>query len=193
MTVRALPMRRRATATAAACALALSLAACGDDDEGTTTAAAPPATTTATAGGGDFAPIKTYLLDHTTRLVAATDELSTLADEYYAKADAAGFDYAKLLKDDREAVATFVKDAQKAWQEANPAYEEAEGVVAGVPSLAQYDVDLDAGSSGETPEDAVSFDITIPGGETLKKPGNFFFLTETSLWGTEKDFLAKDV
>ena len=28
---------------------------------------------------------------------------------------------------------------------ANPAYEEMEGIVAGVPRLAQYDVDIDAG------------------------------------------------
>ena len=32
--------------------------------------------------------------------------------------------------------------------QANPAYEEMEGIVAGVPRLAQYDVDIDAGSDG---------------------------------------------
>ena len=35
-----------------------------------------------------------------------------------------------------------------------------EGIVAGVPRLAQYDVDIDAGSDASTPEDAVSFSLT---------------------------------
>ena len=37
-----------------------------------------------------------------------------------------------------------------------------EGIVAGVPRLAQYDVDIDAGSDASTPEDAVSFSLTTP-------------------------------
>ena len=65
-----------------------------------------------------------------------------------------------------------------------------EGVVAGVPRLAQYDVDIDAGSDASDPESAVSFSLETPSGETLKQPGNLFFLTETALYGTNKDLLA---
>ena len=66
-----------------------------------------------------------------------------------------------------------------------------EGIVAGVPRLAHYDVDIDAGSDASTPEDAVSFSLTTPQGETLKQPGNLFFLTETALYGTNPDLQAK--
>src|SRR5262245_45940904 len=66
-----------------------------------------------------------------------------------------------------------------------------EGIVAGVPRLAQYDVDIDAGSDASTPEDAVSFSLTTPAGKQLKQPGNLFFLTETALYGTNPDLQAK--
>lgn len=181
---------RTARAVVAVCLSAVLLAGCGGDDERSTSTAAQASTA---AAGGEFAPIKTYLVEHTERLAAATGRLAQLSDAYYAKAEAVGFDHAALLKEDRRAVADYVEAAQKAWQEANPAYEEAEGVVAGVPSLAQYDVDLDAGSDGKTPADAVSFDVELPDGTVLKKPGNFFFLSETALWGTERASAAKGV
>ena len=39
-----------------------------------------------------------------------------------------------------------------------------EGVVAGVPSLADYDVIIDAGSDASDPESAVPFDLEDAGG-----------------------------
>jgi hypothetical protein len=73
------------------------------------------------------------------------------------------------------------------------AYGEMEGIVAGVPRLAHYDVDIDAGSDASTPEDAVSFSLTTPDGKQLKQPGNLFFLTETALYGTNPDLAAKGI
>ena len=71
------------------------------------------------------------------------------------------------------------------WIEGNPYYERMEGVVAGTPSLAEYDVILDAGSSAaEDPESAVPFDLELSDGTTLAQPGNLFNLTEGALWGT---------
>ena len=37
------------------------------------------------------------------------------------------------------------------------------------------------------------FSITTPAGKTYEQPGNFFFLLETSLWGTEEQFAATGV
>jgi hypothetical protein len=82
---------------------------------------------------------------------------------------------------------------QATFREANPAYEEMEGVVAGVPSLADFDVIIDAGADKSDPENAVPFSIETPAGKTYEQPGNFFFLLETSLWGTEERFAAKGV
>ena len=60
-----------------------------------------------------------------------------------------------------------------------------EGIVAGTPSLATYDVIIDAGSSArEDPASAVPFDLELPDGRVLKQPGNLYNITEGSLWGT---------
>jgi hypothetical protein len=137
--------------------------------------------------------IKRYLLDHTAALQRSTGELARQGADYYALAERAGFDYGELLATRREDVARLIGDMQKTWQEANPQYEEAEGVVAGVPELAEYDVIIDAGADRSDPENAVPFDVELPDGKVLKQPGNFFFLTETSLFGTNEAFLARGV
>ena len=68
-----------------------------------------------------------------------------------------------------------------------------EGVVAGVPELADYDVIIDAGSDGSDPESAVPFSFKTEDGREFKQPGNFFALMETSAFGTEPKFVAKGV
>ena len=68
-----------------------------------------------------------------------------------------------------------------------------EGVVAGVPSLADYDVIIDAGADGSDPESAVPFTSRPKAGKKFKQPGNFFALVETSVFGTEPKFQAKGV
>ena len=106
-------------------------------------------------------------------------------------ANAADFDHAQMLRDNRAEVEEVLAESKVAYRRANPAYEEMEGIVAGVSSLADYDVIIDAGSSGEDPENAVPFDLKLPNGETMKQPGNFMFLTETALYGTNDALLAK--
>ena len=67
-----------------------------------------------------------------------------------------------------------------------------EGIVAGVPSLAEYDVIIDAGTSAaEDPESAVPFDLELADGRTLKQPGNLYGVMEGGLWGTIPEFAAK--
>ena len=81
--------------------------------------------------------------------------------------------------------------AKSLWTEGNPYYERVEGVVAGTPSLAVYDVILDAGSSAkEDPASAVPFDLKLPNGKVLRKPGNLFNLTEGMLWGTLPEYVG---
>ena len=63
----------------------------------------------------------------------------------------------------------------------------------GVPSLAEYDVIIDAGGDASDPENAVPFDVETPAGRTFKQPGNFNFLIETAAFGTEPKFQAKGV
>ena len=166
-------------------ALPALLAACGQ----AAPAAAPlPAPA---AGQPDLSGIKTYLIDQTAALSTASAGLKAAADSYYELAKAAGFDYAKLWAEQPEAAVAALEAARSAWVAASPAYEKMEGIVAGTPSLAQFDVDLDAGAAAaEDPAGAVSFDLSLPDGRVLPKPGNLFGIAERALWGTEPAFAA---
>jgi len=162
-------------------------AGCGGSDGDEETAA------TASAGAARLEPVKTYLTEHTEELVRQTKKIRADADEYHELAESVDFDYERLLDEHGKEVERILDQSKQAFVAANPAYEQVEGIVAGVPRLAQYDVDIDAGSDASTPEDAVSFTLTTPAGKTLKQPGNLFFLTETALYGTNPDLLAKGV
>jgi hypothetical protein len=180
-------MRRFFTLMTVGC---LALVGCGGSDDKSETT---PKATPAAAANVDLTPIKDYLLEHTDRLVTSTELLQRDAQQYYDLAESVNFDYAKLLQTKREQVATAIKELQGAHIQANPAYEEMEGVVAGVPSLADYDVIIDAGADGSDPENAVPFNLKTKAGKEFKQPGNFFALIETSVFGTEPKFQAKGV
>ena len=151
--------------------------------------AATPAPVAEENASTDLSGIKTYLLDKSSELMASSQTLKEASDKYYELAKTAGFDYAKLWESNPTEVSSALKDAKSAWMAASPLYEQMEGIVAGTPSLAEYDVILDAGASGaEDPENAVPFDLTLPDGRVLPKPGNLFGVLESTLWGTYADF-----
>jgi hypothetical protein len=175
----------RPALAAVACTLALALGACGNDDSKSEPEPAAP--------GTDLAAIKDYLLAHTERLVGDSGALRQNAEAYYRLAKAGDFDYGALLGEHRSEVRRLVLQAQRDFAKANPAYEQMEGVVAGVPSLADYDVIIDAGSDASDPETAVPFDVETPAGRTFKQPGNFNYLIETSAFGTDPKFRARGV
>jgi Imelysin len=169
---------------AAACSLAL-VTACGDDKSPGEQGA------TATAKGVDLAAVKAYLLAHTERLANDSGAVRANAEAYYRLAKSVDFDYARLLGEHRAETRRLVHQGQRDFVKANPAYEEMEGVVAGVPSLADYDVIIDAGGDASDPENAVPFDLKTPAGRTYKQPGNFNYLIETTTFGTEPKYQAK--
>ena len=180
---------RRLTAVAAlvaASSAALLAVACGGDEDS-------EKTTTGATAGVDLSAVKDYLTEHTADLTEQVAALRRNAEAYYRLADSVEFDYRRLMEDHGAQVERLLAGSKRAYVKANPAYEEMEGIVAGVPRLAQYDVDIDAGSDASNPESAVSFSLELPNGETLKQPGNLFFVTETALYGTNPDFLAKGV
>lgn len=138
--------------------------------------------------------IKDYLLDKISALKASSGNLKSASDAYYELAKASNFDYAKLWASNPTETAKALTDAKSAWMAASPLYEQIEGIVAGVPSLSEYDVILDAGASGEDdPENAVPFDLTLPNGKVLPQPGNLFGVLETTLWGTNPEYVIANV
>src|SRR3954466_3859294 len=165
-------------------AAALTIAACGGGDSAKKTTPTPEAST-------DLSAIKTYLLDHTQRLSRDVATMKDNAQQYHDLAEQSGFDTQKLLAGHRPEVAKLLGDAKRTYVDANPAYEEMEGVVAGVPALADYDVIIDAGGDSSDPENAVPFSIKTEDGRTFKQPGNLFFLVESALYGTESKWSSK--
>src|SRR4051812_29644444 len=99
---------RRVIAVAAACA-AVAVAGCGSDDGDDTTGkdSSAPA---AAANEADLGAIKTYLLEHTSKLATDTGTLREQAEGYYDLAESVDFDYHKLLTEHRAEVQKFVKD-----------------------------------------------------------------------------------
>jgi hypothetical protein len=138
--------------------------------------------------------VKTYLVKQTDTLKKYTQQLAQAGDRYYTLAKASNFDYPKLAASQHQEVGDALKQAREAWLLASPTYEKMEGIVAGVPSLSEYDVILDAGVSGsEGGEDVVPFDLTLPNGKVLEKPGNLFGVLEGTLWGTEPTFVVENI
>jgi hypothetical protein len=156
--------------------------------------AAPAPEVESPAPAADLVAIKRYLLDQVAALQTHTAGLKSAAGQYYALAEAAGFDYAALWANNGPKVGAILIDAKSAWLAASPLYEQMEGIVAGVPSLADYDVILDAGASGaEDPENAAPFDLTLPDGRVLPRPGNLFGVTESTLWGTYAEYIVAGI
>ena len=139
--------------------------------------------------GTSLRPVKSYLLAHTAQLSGFTKEFRAVANRYYAAAKQNDFAYPALAQS--AAVRRDLARAKALWIEGNPYYERVEGIVAGTPSLAIYDVIIDAGSSAkEDPASAVPFDLRLPTGRVLRKPGNLFNLTEGMLWGTLPQYVG---
>ncbi|MCL4880309.1 MAG: EfeM/EfeO family lipoprotein [Anaerolineae bacterium] len=136
--------------------------------------------------------IKAYSLEQTSAMQESTAQLAALADRYYAVLEQNGFDYETAWENQGAELAGIVLVARETWIIASSSYELNEGIVAGVPSLAYYDVWIDAGPTGEDGgEDALDWQLELPDGRVLDKPGNFFHnLTEPTLWGTNEAFVG---
>ncbi|MCS6826042.1 MAG: hypothetical protein NZ553_05430 [Caldilinea sp.] len=158
----------------------------------------PAATTEASKNGSiatvDLSEIKRYLQTNVQALQEAASALVEASDRYYALASEADFDYVALWRQRRAEAVEALTAARTAWMTASPLYEKVEGIVAGTPALATFDVILDAGASGkEDPENAAPIDLTLPDGRVLSRPGNLFGVTESTLWGTDPDYVFADV
>ncbi|NTW02528.1 MAG: EfeM/EfeO family lipoprotein [Oscillochloris sp.] len=167
-------------------AMSLLLAACGQ----------APASVAPTVGvdrvaHADLGAIKAYLLEQANVLKGHTAILARLSSRYYDLATSSHFDYTALWAAQPADLRDLLDQARATWMLASPGYERIEGIVAGTPTLATFDVILDAGASGaDDPENAAPFDLSLPDGRTLARPGNLFGVTESTLWGTFADYRA---
>ncbi len=162
-------------------------------------AAASEAMDSESSAAIDLDAVKSYALENAAQMQVATAALADVSQRYYdlvqeaAKAD--GDPYARIWDENQEEVHALVVEARDLWLEASTFYELDEGIVAGVPSLAHFDVWIDAGPPGsEDPEEALQWQLELPDGRVLESPGNFFHnLLEPTLWGTIPEFTGLKV
>lgn len=179
----------------AALLLGALLTACGAPAAQTTTtpSSAAAAASQSSASAAADAPaanldgVKQYLLDNGNNVFKTNAAaLKTNVDQYYAVVKAANFDY-RAAWGDGATLRPLILNMRKAFNEAHTGYESVEGIVAGVPSLANFDTILDAGSPGDAGGDNVAeYTLTLPDGSTLDKPGNHFHnLLEPLIYGSD--------
>lgn len=169
----------------------LLLVACG----GAAEPAAPTIAPAAETAGADLSAVKEYALDNSRQMKAGTAALAETAAAYYELLSAHNFDYAAAWAADGPALAQLVAGAKTHWTTAHTSYELDEGIIAGVPSLAFYDVWIDAGpSAAEDPVGAYEWALELPDGRSLPSPGNIFHsLLEPIIWGTRAEFVGLPV
>jgi len=145
----------------------------------------------ADAEGDGLTEVKAFTLEHSARLAADALALQASVDGYAAILAAHGGDYAAALAADGPALAEAVKATRAAWLVTSNDYETIEGIVAGVPSTAHFDLILDAGNPGTEAEDVADYDLTLPDGTVLHQPGSLFHsLSEPLFWGTDAAHLT---
>ena len=192
--------RARAHLTSALCiVMMLAVTAC--------TVQAVPAAPQSSADSAESAPavdlnaVKEYALENAALMQTATASLADVAQDYYdlvqqARENNPDADpYEQLWAHSQDEISALVMQARDLWLNASTYYELDEGIVAGVPSLAHYDVWIDAGPpASEAPDEALEWQLELPDGRVLESPGNFFHnLLEPTLWGTNPEFTGLPV
>ncbi|MBV9228348.1 MAG: EfeM/EfeO family lipoprotein [Chloroflexi bacterium] len=146
--------------------------------------------------------VKLYMQDTATQFKTNTTTLKRAGDTYYDLAKSSNFDYVKIAKEQQSQVLTLLKQARTTLTTASITYSQMGGIVAGVQSLADYDVILASGvkGSGSGADDndpgtnqgtVVPFDLKLPDGRVLTTPGNLFDVTESTLWGFVPQYSTK--
>ena len=145
-------------------------------------------------GKAAFPGLHQRLIGQSKLLVGFTAHFKADAESYNRLAAAAGYDYVQLWATKKGTLRRLLADMKRDWLKHNSDYERMEGIVAGTPSLVQYDVDIDAGASfKEDPKGAVSFSLKAPNGKTFKQPGALYNITEAALWGEDRSLTARTV
>ncbi|MEP7292071.1 MAG: imelysin family protein [Chloroflexota bacterium] len=132
---------------------------------------------------------KDYLIERGADMLAHVTAIQSDALQYFNFVEATSFDYQAAWDANTEEITGRVTEARDEFILAHNDYEGIEGIVAGVPTLTDFDVWIDAGPTGEDdPEGAYDWTLTLDDGREFVRPGNIFhWLLETTLWGTQPD------
>lgn len=133
-----------------------------------------------------LAAVKAFTLEHNAQFVAEAGKLAAATAQYRAIIAAAGGDYAAAWAAKGPELAALVAAIREHWLATSNQYETIEGIVAGIPATVKYDLILDAGNPGTEAEDVAEYDLTLPDGTVMPRPGSLFHsITEPLFWGTD--------
>ena len=149
-----------------------------------------PVAAFADAANADAAKdVKSYLVETLGRMELAADGFVRDAAAYSALVSSNGGDPARAFAAAPAEMSRLVESMREGYKAMDSfGYETIEGIVAGVPALADFDVYLDAGvpqdqAGGGTPVAPVV--VALPGGGKIDQQGSLFtYLIEPMLWGS---------
>ncbi|TFH87661.1 hypothetical protein EQG41_06175 [Billgrantia azerbaijanica] len=137
--------------------------------------------------------VKQFTLTHNARLIDQATELLDAVETYANVIAEHDGDYAAAWEAEGDTLAATIHEIRQVWLATSNEYETIEGIVAGIPETAKYDLILDAGNPGSATEDVAEYDLTLPDGSVLERPGNLFHgITEPMFWGAEPEHVMLD-
>ncbi len=139
------------------------------------------------------ASVKSYLLKRLDKIKAASTDFVRNADAYSALVAANGGSVETAYKAEPKKMTGLVAAMQDNYKAMDSyGYETVEGIVAGVPALADYDIYLDAGvPSSEGPDDVAPVVLDLGNGQKIDKQGALFtYIIEPALWGGDKQWVV---
>ena len=139
------------------------------------------------------ASVKSYLLKSLEKINAASQDFVANSEAYSALIAANGGSIEAAYKAEPKKIEQLIAKMQENYKAMDSfGYETIEGIVAGVPSLADYDIYLDAGvPASEGPEDVAPVVLDLGNGQTIDKQGSLFtYIIEPMLWGGDSRWVT---
>jgi len=139
------------------------------------------------------ASVKSYLLKKLDRMYDASGDFVKNSDAYSALIAKNGGTVQSAYQAEPKQMDKLVKDMQENYKAMDSyGYETVEGIVAGVPSLADYDIYLDAGvPAAEGPDSVAPVVLDLGNGKKIEKQGSLFtYIIEPALWGGDKRWVT---
>ncbi len=135
---------------------------------------------------GSAASVKEYLVKAVGEMKKASADFVKASAEYSRLVKIHGGKVVAAYEADADKLDALISRMQGDYRAMDSfGYETVEGIVAGVESLAHYDIYLDAGvPAKEGPDDVAPVTLTLDGGEKIDREGSLFtYIIEPALWG----------
>lgn len=135
------------------------------------------------------ASVKSYLVEKLTAVKAASADFVKNSEAYAALVAENGGSVESAWQAQPEKMVKLITAMQENYKAMDSyGYETVEGIVAGVPALADYDIYLDAGvPASEGPDDVAPVTLVLDDGKKIENQGALFtYIIEPTLWGGDK-------